>query len=195
MTEVQASVGLKDLVYALLVSDDKTGVAYDDVKPAAPAISANINRGSSATPIYADDRVVAVTTSTGVTTIEIGITHLPKQVQAEWLGHEIINGILVRKKTDKAPYLALGFRSETSDGSYKYVWLYKGKFQAPSMEHGTKGESAEPKTPTISGTFIERNYDEASDIDVHDTDTDIPEGVIAKWFTEVIDPAEVDTTP
>lgn len=193
--EIQSSIGLKDVVYAKLVSDDKTGVAYDQVKPAAPAISAAINRGGSASTTYADDRAIAVGTTPGVTTIELGVTHLPKEVQADWFGHEIVNGVLVRRGTDKSPYIALGFRSETSDGSFKYVWLFKGKFTPPSMEHGTKGESIEAKTPTTTGTFISRNYDEASDIDVHDTDTNLPQGLIENWLKAVVDPAKLTATP
>ncbi len=36
------------------------------------------------------------------------------------------NGVLVRTAQDKPPYFAVGFKSEKSDRSFRYVWLYKG---------------------------------------------------------------------
>lgn len=36
------------------------------------------------------------------------------------------NGVLVRTATDKPPYFAVGFKSEKSNGKYRFVWLYKG---------------------------------------------------------------------
>ncbi|MGZ0131890.1 major tail protein [Priestia megaterium] len=182
-----ATISLDKLVYALVTKDDETGYTAGPVKSFAPAMSANVNRNSSSTSLYADNGVEAVNTSTGETELELGTSKIPLPVQAEVLGHEIRKGVLIRKKTDKAPDIAVGFRSENDDNSDKLVWLYKGKFQVPSQEFATKGESVEYQTRTITGKFANRKFDGVSDIEVDTNDESIPDGVVENWFNEVVD--------
>jgi len=54
------------------------------------------------------------------------LTSTPRSVL---LGHSVTGGVLIKKSTDTAPYVALGFKSKKSNGSYRYVWLYKGKLR------------------------------------------------------------------
>ena len=52
---------------------------------------------------------------------------IPLMIQEKIFGNRIDdNGVLVRTAQDKSPYYAVGFRSEKSDKTYRYVWLYKG---------------------------------------------------------------------
>jgi phi13 family phage major tail protein len=191
----KAVVGLRRLVYAKLLTDTTTGVTYDEVKRLAPAINANINRNSSSTSLYADDGVTEVATSTGETELELGVADIPQEVQADLLGHEIRAGVLIRSNKDVAPYVAIGFESECADGTYKMVWLYKGKFQAPSQEHNTKGESIEFQTRTITGRFANRDFDGITDIEANSGTTGLPAGLIDGWFDEVVQPADLVATP
>jgi|APAga8741244001_1050109.scaffolds.fasta_scaffold18615_2 phi13 family phage major tail protein len=189
-----AQIGLDKLVYALVTKDDETGYTAGPVKSFAPAMSSNVNRNSSSTSLYADNGVKAVATSTGDTELELGTTKIPLPVQAEVLGHELRNGVLIRKKTDKAPYVAVGFRSENDDNSDKLVWLYKGKFQVPGQEFASKGESVEFQTRTITGKFASRDFDGVSDIEADTNNEELPDGLVDTWFNEVVDIADL-TTP
>lgn len=191
----KAVVGLKNLHYALLTDDTATGVTYGEVKRFAPAINANINRNSSSTSLYADDGVTEVATSAGETELELGVADIPQEVQADLLGHEIRAGVLVRSNKDVAPYVAIGFESECADGSIKFVWLYKGKFQVPSQEHNTKGESVEFQTRTITGKFANRDFDGITDIEANSKSTGLPAGLINGWFDDVVQPADLVATP
>jgi len=189
------TISLRNLVYSKLTKDDATGVTYDAVKKFAPAISANINRNSSSTSLYTDDGVSEVATSTGETELELGVSNIPLAVQADVLGHEIRAGVLIRKATDQSPYVAIGFESENSDGSYKLVWLYKGKFQVPSQEFQTKGESVEFQTRTITGKFAKRDFDGVSEIETNSNATGLPAGLVDGWLDEVVDMADLVATP
>ncbi|MDF2788684.1 MAG: phage tail protein [Neobacillus sp.] len=190
-----ATISLDKLVYALVTKDDETGYTTGPVKTFAPAMSANVNRNSSSTSLSADNGVKAIATSTGDTELELGTSSIPLPVQAEVLGHELRAGVLIRKKTDKAPYIAVGFRSENDDNSDKLVWLYKGKFQVPGQEFATKGESVEFQTRTITGKFASRDFDGTSDIEADTNNEAIPPAVITNWFNEVVDLADLTTTP
>jgi len=190
-----ATISLDKLVYAKVTKDDETGYTAGPVKPFAPAMSSNVNRNSSSTSLYADNGVAAVATSSGETELELGTSEIPLPVQADVLGHELRNGVLIRKKTDKAPYIAVGFRSENDDNSDKLVWLYKGKFQVPGQEFATKGESVEFQTRTITGKFAARKFDGVSDIEADTNNEEIPAGVAENWFNEVVDIADLVATP
>lgn len=52
---------------------------------------------------------------------------IPLAIQEQIFGNQIDdNGVLVRTASDKPGYFAVGFKSEKSDGAFRYVWLYKG---------------------------------------------------------------------
>jgi phi13 family phage major tail protein len=183
-------VGLKDLYYAILQTDVRgTGTTYATPKRLAGAITANMNPNSTQTTVYVDDAPSETVTSQGLLELELGIDELEKEVAAEVFGYEIdANGVLLESGSAKQPYLALGFRSETTDGGYKYYWLYKGKLQAPSEELQTKGESVEIKTGTVSGQFVNRTSDQQKKATVHSNDADLDGAVITDWFTKVYEP-------
>jgi phi13 family phage major tail protein len=64
------------------------------------------------------------------------------------------DGVLELSASDQAPYVALGFESEKSNGETRYVWLYKGKFSLPETSNKTKADKPEFQTEKISGVFI-----------------------------------------
>ncbi|MCM3536595.1 major tail protein [Priestia endophytica] len=184
------TVGLKDLYYAKLLTDVKDGTTtYAVPKRLAGAINANLNPNGTQTTVYVDDVPAESVSSQGLLEIELGIDALPKDVAAEVFGYRIDNnGVLAEGSSQSQPYIALAFRSETTDGGYKYVWLYKGKLQPPSEEFQTKGESVEIKTGTVSGQFVNRASDGEKKMSVHSNDTDIEPTVITEWFTKVYTP-------
>lgn len=178
-------VGLRDLHYALLTSDDDVGTVYEVPVPIARAIEARISPSVNTDTLYADDGPAEVVTSLGEIGVEVKISDLPLSVHAALLGHTVKDGVMVENAADTAPYLALGFRSIKSNGKYRYVWLYKGKFAPPEQSFQTKADRTTFNTPTLRGAFVKR----ASDDDWRATgDEDEPEflpATAANWFAEV----------
>jgi len=154
-------VGLRDLHYAILTQDDAMGVAYEDPVKIAGAISATITPTVNTETLFADDGPSETASALGEITVELQVKDLPLPVQAALLGHDLENGVLIRNADDNAPYVALGFRSLKSNGKYRYVWLYKGKFAPPEQQYQTKEDTPAFQTPTITGTFVKREYDDA----------------------------------
>ena len=191
-------IGMKDLFYAKLLEDVKGGLTtYATPKSLAGAVTGNLNPNGSMTPFFSDDGPTVVVTSQGLLELELGIDALEKEVAAEIFGWRIdSNGVLLEGDSANQPYIALGWRSETTDGGYKYVWLYKGKIQPPSEEYQTKGESVEIKSGSLNASFIKRDSDGEKKASVHSNDEDAEPTVLLDWFKQVYEPdQEVATTP
>ena len=177
-------VGLKDLHYALLTEDGETGATYEEPVKIAGAITAKISPTVNTSTLYADDGPDEVATALGEITVELNVKDLPLSVQAALLGHTLgDDGVLIKNANDEASYVALGFKSLKSNGKYRYVWLYKGKFQIPEQEYQTKEDTPEFQTATIQGTFVKRQYDGDWQAIGDEDETGFTAG--ATWFNAV----------
>lgn len=178
------TVGLRNLHVATLTSDDATAAVYATPEKLARAIEATITPSVNSTTLYADDGAAATTSALGEVEVEINIDALPTAMQAKLLGHTVnADGVLVKKSSDVAPYIALGFSSANDDGTEKYVWLLKGKFQLPEQTFRTKGSEVEYQTPTIQARFVKRDFDSAWQFQVDSGDTGVNAATITNWFT------------
>lgn len=153
-----AKIGLKNFYYSVATEDASTGaLTYAGATKLAKAISATFEPTVSDATLYADDAIAE--RDAGVTggTITLGIDRYDIATAAALLGHTESDGELVSNVNDFAPYVGLG-RVVTlmQDGQYKYraVFFPKVKFQEPSSDNSTKGETVEFGTYEISGTVI-----------------------------------------
>src|SRR5690625_4620332 len=115
-----ATVGLRDVHYAILTSDDETGTVYGEVKKIAGAITANLSTTYNTAELRADDGVAETAESKGVTTVSLNVKDLPKEAKADLLGQTINeDGVLIESDDDRPPYVAIGFKSEKSNGEFR----------------------------------------------------------------------------
>ena len=82
-------------------------------------------------------------------------------LQSEILGHKLDdNGVLVKSDADKPGYYAVGFKSEKSDHTYRYVWLYKVRAKPITENFGTKeGSTINRQTQEVEWTAVKRIHD------------------------------------
>ena len=154
-------IGCDNLVYALMTTEDTAtqAPAYGEVKAAPGVMHVNINPNASQETLFADDGPMENATTLGKIDVEIQKNELTPQNKADLLGHTLdANGGLVYGDSDVPPYVAIGFRSLKSNGNYRYVWLYKGKFVDPEDNNETKGDSINFQADTIKGQFVKLNY-------------------------------------
>lgn len=183
-------VGMSSVHYAIM-QDDET---YTTPKPLAGAITATISPTTNLETLYADDQAYEVATALGDISVELNVADIPTDVLKDLLGHKInSDGVLIKSATDIAPYVALGFKSVKSNGKYRFVWYYKGKFQPEEQEYQTKEDSPKFQTPTISGTFVPREKDKQWQAQVDEDDTGVKPEVITNWFAAVYE--ETPPTP
>ena len=136
--KVSSTIGLKNVVLAELLTDTETGHTYGDLQLVAGAIEASVTPDNADPDImYADD--------------------IEEIIFANVVDD---NGVLIRTAQDKPPYFAVGFKSEKSDGKYRYVWLYKVRAKPLTENFATKeGKTINRQTPEVEFTAIKRTHD------------------------------------
>jgi phi13 family phage major tail protein len=185
-------VGLKNLNVVKITKDDDTGTTYDaQVRKLALAVQADIKPSMTSENFYADDQIAETVNQLGDIAVDLEMGHLTTADQAYLLGTTVnTDGVLEFKSTDQAPYVAIGFESEKSNGKTRYVWLYKGKFSLPETTNKTKADKPEFQTEKISGVFSPRQSDGKWKAQVDSDDTGIGANVINNWFTKPYESAE-----
>lgn len=189
-----ATIGLKDLYYAIITENSSGEESYGTPVKLAPAISANLSLNFAAASLYADDKVEDDLKEFSTGTISLNVSAISDATAALLTGSTVdSHGCLVDTDADAAPYVAIGFKSKTSKGTYRYVWLYRVKFAVPNDSFATKGESTSFTTPTIEGTFYKRN--KADSRGRHPWRYSVTEGesqssasTISSWFSAVPEP-------
>lgn len=146
-SEYKSKVGLDSLYIAEVTTDTAAAYAADAPEYLAPAASASQEPTSSLEIQYADDQPYDIATAEGPTKITLEVTGMPSEMLAKILGKKFdsTNGRLY-DYGGTPPYIALSFRSQKSNGKYRYYQYLKGKFTPPKEETATKGEKPEPKT-------------------------------------------------
>lgn len=180
-------IGLKD-IYISEITEGTFGTP----ERLAKAIEAKVTPNVSNVILYADDGAAESASSEGETEIELGIASLPNAMYAKLLGKTInTDGVVEDSSGDQPIDVALGFRSLKSNGKYRYIWFYKGKFQLPEENYKTKGESVEYNTPTIKGTFVHsdkvlnKKGEGIKRVVVDEDDDTVLPAITAAWFTKV----------
>lgn len=192
-------IGCDNFVYAPMTTEDTAEVApaYGEVVKAPGVMAININPNGSQETLFADDGPMETASTLGKIEVEIQKNELTVQNKSDLLGHTIDGkGGLVYGDSDIAPWVAIGFRTLKSNGKYRYVWLYKGKFNEPEDNNETKGDSINFQNDTISGQFVKLNkaYKVGTrdvrpwkyEIDQDNADAD--EQTITSWFTAPVFP-------
>jgi phi13 family phage major tail protein len=190
--EYKSKIGLDSLYVAEVTAD--SAAAYTAGSPAwlAPAAEASLEPATSFAIQYADDQPYDVATAEGETKIALKITGL------DLLRLAFITGKVFDASTGRmydnggvAPFMALGFRSKKSNGSYRYYWFLKGKFDMPKEAIATLADKPDPKTLDLTFTAIRTVEQWSLGGGVTDSvkrvvgDTDTDAFVATGWFTQV----------
>lgn len=192
-------IGVSNLHYAKMTTEETltTPPTYETPVSAPGVMSVNINPNASVDTLFADDGPFETAVTIGQCEVEIQKNALSTQNKADLLGKTIdIKGGLVSSSTDIPPWVAVGFRSLKSNGKYRYVWLYKGKFMDPEDNNETKGDSINWQSDTITGNFAKLMYEQTYQgksispwkYDMDEDDESADAAIIAGWFDAVVMP-------
>jgi phi13 family phage major tail protein len=150
------------MVIAPLTADTEETLTYGDLQLVAGAIEASIAPQNTDPDIqYADDDEFDVLYPDPELTFTTKMADIPLAIQEQIFGNQIDdNGVLIRTSTDKPPYFAVGFKSEKSNGKYRYVWLYKVRAKPLTENYATKeGTTITRQTGDVEWTAIKRTHD------------------------------------
>ncbi|WP_440894973.1 major tail protein [Amphibacillus sp. Q70] len=186
-----ATIGLRDIYYAIITSDDEDGTEYETPKRMGKAMTANVQPAFNTGELRADDGVSETAESRGITTVVVNTDDLQPSVQADVLGKKVNDdGVLIDSEDDRPPYLALMFRAEKANGNYRHVVLYRGKFTPPENNYETKQETPAFQTPTVNGRFLRRISDNKIGAQVDEDGEDVSLDIIDNWFKKVYEEDE-----
>ena len=160
--QVSSTVGLKNVVIAPLTVDTEETLTYGELQLLAGAIEASITPENADPDIqFADDIEFDVLYPDPELSFKTKMADIPLQIQEMIFGNQIDdNGVLVRTAQDKPPYFAVGFKSEKSDKSFRYIWLYKVRAKPVTESYATKeGKTINRQTGEVEWTAIKRTHD------------------------------------
>ena len=189
-----ATIGLDKLFYAPITEDEHGEETYGTPKVLAKAMTADLSVELNEATLYADDGAAEVVKEFKSGTLSLGVDDIGAEVAGDLTGTTIdVNGVVISSSEDGGDPVAVGFRAKKSNGKYRYYWLYRVKFGIPATNLATKGDSITFSTPTIEGTIMRRNREDA--LGKHPWKTEVTEGtegvsqeVIDNWYTEVYEP-------
>ena len=189
--KIASTVGIKHVVIAPLTEDTETTLTYDALQLLAGAIDVQISPESADPEVqYFDDIEGDVVYPDPEIKLSMEQADIPLSMQEMILGNTIDdNGVLVRKAGDKPPYFALGFKSEKSDGSFRYVWMYKGR-AAPISEtyHTKEGKTITRQTGKIEWVFIKRTKDNQYQVVADEGENGFTPALAASFLESVYEP-------
>ncbi len=160
--QVSSTVGLKNVVIAPLTADTEETLTYGELQLLAGAIEASITPENAEPDVqFADDVEFDVLYPDPELSFKTKMADIPLQIQEMIFGNQIDeNGVLIRTAQDKPPYFAVGFKSEKSDKSFRYVWLYKVRAKPVTESYATKeGKTINRQTGEVEWTAIKRTHD------------------------------------
>lgn len=151
---VSSTVGIRNVVIAPLTEDTETTLTYGDLQLLAGAIDVQITPENSEPDIqYSDDIEFDIVIPDPEIKVVMEQADIPLAIQEMILGNQIDqNGVLIRRADDKPSYMALGFKSEKADGTFRYIWLFKGR-ATPITEtyHSREGKVSPGKLVRLNG--------------------------------------------
>lgn len=174
-------VGLDNLVIWQMT--DEEAETYGSVMPLPEIKTADINPRTSSDPEYADDVQVDELESLDGIDVAIESRYLTTEAEALIHGHSVDDkGVLVKKDGDKAPFLAIAFRSKKRDGTYKYYMLPKCKAKLGQEKFKTGGGKKEVQNKMTTFTAMPRKRDKQWELSANEGDKSIGAEVIQNWF-------------
>ncbi len=179
-------IGVDMLYYAPVLTDTSSGATYDTPVRLENLVSITVTPNTEIATFFADDGPREAYSQIGEVDVAIQLPDIAAADYAYLIGANYNSGTgsMYYTTADTAPEVAIGFRAQKSDGTYRYIWLMKGKFGVANMEHQTKEGSVNFQTMTLNGKFLSRIYDNMVFRRIDENDPNFTfAGLPGTWFT------------
>ena len=175
-------INVKNLVYAKLTSDASGGTEYGEVQPISPAMQVQLTPSLSSGTLFGDGVQQENLAKINGIAMAMDVNKIPIEVQADMLGHKYENGIMVVAAGDEAPYIAVGYIVDGTNGCKELIWLLKGRAQPFNSSVQQTTENINFSTDSININFIPRDFDGALKYFADTANADLTEAQVKKWF-------------
>lgn len=123
--------GTDNLVVAEVISDTKAKIEWGEVRDLLPVAQIEKQVETSSETKYYDNNPSLNINSEGADTINLTVSGIDLETLGFILNKPYKDGMFSDEITTKK-YFALGYRTKKTDGTYRYVWRYKGTFATPN---------------------------------------------------------------
>jgi phi13 family phage major tail protein len=191
---MKSTIGLKRACYAMLESETETSASYGEVQTIPGSIQIALNLAEALVRQYADDGVFDVYSALGDATIDYNLTDMSAQMRVDWLGYQRdSDGVLYKTEGSQGAPFAFGFEAPRSDGTSRYVWVYKCEASDPGLTAGTKqGATINFQSPTVSISIAKRKDGELQCI-VDEGDEGVTASILSGFLSTVRERATATT--
>lgn len=196
-----ATIGLDKIYYAKITEDAAGDETYEKPTPLSPAISAEMNVDINEAILYAEDGISENVKEFKSGTLTLGVKDIGNTAASDLTGAMIDkNGVVISHSESGGEPVAVGFRAQKPNGTYRYFWLYKVKFSIPGTNLKTKEDSITFSTPSIEGTIMRRNkLDEKGKhpwkAEANEGEVGVSDAIIGSWYNEVYEPTYETVSP
>ncbi len=151
--------GVDNLVFAEVLTDNEEEYTTGEVKELAPVAEIGKTTESSSESHYYNNLPLIVVTATGPDEVTITCAPPALPILAEITGrtYDETLGVMVEgERVEK--YHAIGYRTKGTDGKYRYVWRYKGKFGIPEETVATENDGTDTNNTQLVYTGISTTH-------------------------------------
>ena len=155
MPKIYEYRGVEGLVYAEVLTDDKNGITFGEVKDLAGVAEIGKTTESTSEAHNYDNIPAVIITSTGADTITISASAIPLDVLAEITGqtYDAATDMFIEEEREQK-HFAIGYQTKTTDGQIIYVWRLKGSFNIPDQTNGTENAGTDANGQELTYTGI-----------------------------------------
>lgn len=156
--------GVDNLVYAEILTDNNvTGEGYitGTVKVLAPVAEISKTVETASDTKYYDNKPANTINAEGADTVTLTVPALDLQTLADLTGKKYDATVGAFADGERKPkYFAVGYRLKLTDGTYRYVWRYKGTFGIPDETSQTEnaGTDSNNQQLTFTGIFTQHVF-------------------------------------
>lgn len=152
-------INVKNVVYAMLESDESGGTTYGEVKTISPAMQVQLTPTLASGVLYGNGvQQENIAKITGISLV-LDVNKIPIENRAEMMGNKYANGVLEEGAEDEAPYLAIGYEVEETNGCKELIWLLKGRAQPYNSNVQQSTDNINFSTDSLTINFTPRDSD------------------------------------
>lgn len=161
MTDAGVKIGLEEAHYADIIEDKKGSIIYGNPVRLEVIQQVTVNPRVSRVQVPGDNIISEDISQCLGAEVSAQRKSFTLEEEAHLLGRTTdANGGVYGGETDKAPYVAFGYKRTFNRGPGLYVWILKMSFAPANSTANTKApESINPQYDTLSGSSITRTAD------------------------------------
>lgn len=183
--------GMMDVYIAKMTTPDTTEKAptYDTPKVLGMGIQVTVSPQYREGSLYASNVAVRRRSEIDRYNVTINVDTVTHDMLAYALDRKADNkNVQIIGGTPTEQEYALGFVRTKDNGKAEYWWLLRGRLVEGEAAAATSNDGITYQTPTLTGTFDRRRYDNNLAVVADSDNSEITEDVFSGWFKTVYEP-------